>query len=468
MKGCSDRVMQALWGSQGGPIKVAVYVALVDLLCLLNLGLNTPLFRQPTSADTLAIVFLAIFVSSSILLLAKVLRPKLWTIPGLWAVIFAAALVSHQELNIYLFGVIKKSSNQTRTGIEQQLTFYTDNHQLLLAFWAVVQLEAFDLEPHSTLYISLLSLFYISWRPIDFSDLAELFATSVFGLTKLVLMLLLVFRYSKLSDKISPRPTQDDKLIQSPMAENKTKRKVFWSVSAKDETSDNKQSKQGPKEYLDLRQSKSEAIQINLDPAISSNVPTLKQDSPDANKLSQELQDKSVSAENMSDEHPAAPPVAFTEMSSKSGHIAKLSKPPMMSMKDSFLVGKSLRSVLHADHSHLDADTLSRKMRGSVYEFHENECVMEITTDKHAVITNMGDTTPRSETKNLYEAIRVKINKGEPINMLSVFKTKEGKNLITVNGLVDSEEDNQMPKLKFQSYDKTTNKVILHSSHKTL
>src|SRR3990167_2706706 len=115
MKGCSDRVMQALWGSQGGPIKVAVYVALVDLLCLLNLGLNTPLFRQPTSADTLAIVFLAIFVSSSILLLAKVLRPKLWTIPGLWAVIFAAALVSHQELNIYLVGVIKKDADRLET-----------------------------------------------------------------------------------------------------------------------------------------------------------------------------------------------------------------------------------------------------------------------------------------------------------------------------------------------------------------
>src|SRR3990167_4997145 len=135
MKGCSDRVMQALWGSQGGPIKVAVYVALVDLLCLLNLGLNTPLFRQPTSADTLAIVFLAIFVSSSILLLAKVLRPKLWTIPGLWAVIFAAALVSHQELNIYLtYDNSKGISSYPKNFCDPKswFMFYTRSAQVLL------------------------------------------------------------------------------------------------------------------------------------------------------------------------------------------------------------------------------------------------------------------------------------------------------------------------------------------------
>src|SRR3990167_494205 len=189
MKGCSDRVMQALWGSQGGPIKVAVYVALVDLLCLLNLGLNTPLFRQPTSADTLAIVFLAIFVSSSILLLAKVLQPKLWTIPGLWAVIFAAALVSHQELNIYLVGFFEKDCLLDKKW-ESIFKFYIEKRQILNSILVKFIFGTTDIfAQRKGLYCNLCVAF-IFLRDISLEKFSEFWISTMCALLKTAMIVL--------------------------------------------------------------------------------------------------------------------------------------------------------------------------------------------------------------------------------------------------------------------------------------
>src|SRR3990167_2952278 len=504
MKGCSDRVMQALWGSQGGPIKVAVYVALVDLLCLLNLGLNTPLFRQPTSADTLAIVFLAIFVSSSILLLAKVLRPKLWTIPGLWAVIFAAALVSHQELNIYLVRTSSDIPNNPDCRKVGTLSrFYTNSHQILQSVGSAALLGKLQISNISRISMLGRASVYLPWRwaisndgvkDIDFLGDSAVLCILLISLMTLCTEAPTCCNCAGATPSVGGETPPSQNLQQLKHTTDSLKRADLLHKKHSDVLSQQKY-QDFPKGSL-----KDDPNSKNVPVTNSSTLPIVQKKSdsltelkiPSQNHSGKQSQISVADEERGLKEH-AKPGVmgekpGMTNLAHKKNVVlplgsASVSGPFGENTSVARLINQAeppsrVHSALQTPGRHggedkfsqiyhgLD-DALAIKTVGSPRVQTELECAMEFTSDsKYASLFRCYVTN--KQLREVYEEVKAKLETHRDILILPETEKKDGQ-FHMVKKTEDAKQSGPgSSKLKFQSYDKTTNKVILHSSHKTL
>ena len=81
-------------------IRVFALLLYVDALCLVNLFINTIIFRQYELTDIIAILLLVVFVLSTAFIVTRLVVPKLLLKESLSVAVMLLALLSHHELNV--------------------------------------------------------------------------------------------------------------------------------------------------------------------------------------------------------------------------------------------------------------------------------------------------------------------------------------------------------------------------------
>ena len=90
--------------------KLLILVFYFDSLTLINLFINTNIFREYSTHDLLSIIYLIVFVLSKALIVSRLINNKIVHNEILSMTIFILSILSHQELNIISFEKVEQAS----------------------------------------------------------------------------------------------------------------------------------------------------------------------------------------------------------------------------------------------------------------------------------------------------------------------------------------------------------------------
>src|SRR3990167_3989084 len=498
MKGCSDRVMQALWGSQGGPIKVAVYVALVDLLCLLNVGLYTPLF-DAYHQDHIGLYFvISLFFASSCLVVVKLVSPTWLKSSWVWVCVILCVLATQQELIIRIQKELATPTQMFSETYIRPRNFY-NNCQVVLHMVAVftsITDISFDSDIYRV-YLLILSSLYIPVRlavahyeeHLKAAILMEAFALVVLSAS---IGLVVGQRQSdlKVTKPTSPWTAMNSELNDDSRKEglqdNQQSSPFIGTTSRlrgqlQDEKSLNQDQQQmaadaksfnGVKLKTAVNSPKgnqAEPFNVNqITVHVPPSVELLAKDTPETHPRKLGLQQTTTAGKDFLAQQNAGPQTGglFISLQDEAHEIHSLMNQPPSVMTTRFpgTYTSLYPTATNEDLAHRG---------GSPHAQLDFECLLEFTS--YSKVASMFRTlVSNKQVREVYEAIKMKMEQGKEVLILkddpkSLSRAKQSYQSIDAEAY-DRQPNSQadLAKFKFLNFDKANNKVILQSHHKSL
>ena len=501
MKGCSDRVMQALWGSQGGPIKVAVYVALVDLLCLLNLGVYTPLFGEASSDKIVLYAAVVLFGISSLLLVVKLLSEHFIKVSWLWAVIYLVLLGSQQELILLLQSDLRGSVRLSNAYIRSE-NFYNSAQLILhlLADFALIN-EIPLVDELYRVFLLIISAIYVPIR-IAASQYTEDTKGAVLIESAVLLLILSSIAFlasqrsgdtkgakatgtwSAMLSDVNEESRKDIGATPNDPSPNLASSTRIRKLSAEARmpqpdfeklgSDDNKNfsvkiqtAKNSPKnnenEPFHVNQ-----ITVNF-PGTTGEIPA--RDTPETHPRQLAQAPTSTLGKELMVQHQTtqgkALYISLQDEVQNDTHSLMNQPPSVMTTK---FPGPGTFTSLYPTANHDD-----QVFRGtSPHAQLDFECLLEFTS--YSRVASMFRTlVSNKQVREVYEAIKMRMEQGKEIQILKddpkmMSRAKQSYQSLDIEGVQDTTQKSQadLTKLKFLNFDKANNKVILQSHHKSL